>query len=162
MKKVLKWIGIVFVSLIVLGLIVDATKSPEQKAAEAAKREQDSAQKAEAKREQAKQEMAALPAVTASDIAFAYNENTVAADQKFKGKKFKISGTVVDINTDFMGDPYITLRGGVNQFMEPQFGFEKSDAAQLANLKKGSKVTLICVGKGDIAKTPMSGSCSLL
>ena len=115
-----------------------------------------------ATQEQTKQEMAALPTVTAASIAAAYNENTVAADQQFKDKKFKVSGTIVDINTDFMGKPYVTLRGGINQFMEPQFGFEKSDAAQLASLKKGSKVNLICIGKGDIAKTPMSGSCTLL
>lgn len=114
------------------------------------------------KQELTKQEMAALPAVTAASIASAYSENTVAADQQFKDKKFKVTGTVVDINTDFMGNPYITLSGGVNQFMEPQFGFEKSDAPKLANLKKGSKVKLICVGKGDVAKTPISGSCTLL
>ena len=102
-----------------------------------------------------------LLVVTATDIASAYNENTVAADQNFKGKKFKVSGTVTDINTDFMGNPYVTLQGGVNQFMEPQFGFDKSASAQLASLKKGSVVTLICTGKGDVAKTPMSGSCSL-
>ena len=162
MKKLLKWIGIAFVGLIVLGMIIEATKSPEQKAAETTAREQESAKQAEVKRAQEIQEMASIPAITASGIAVAYNENTVAADQQFKGKKFKVSGVIVDISTDFMGDPYVTLRGGVNQFMEPQFGFEKSDAAQLANLKKGSKVTLICIGKGDVAKTPMSGSCSLL
>ena len=133
-----------------------------QKAADAAAREQRSAAQAEEKREQARQRMESLPEVKASDIAIAYNENTVAADQRFKNKEFKVSGTVVDINTDIMGNPYITLRGGVNQFMEPHFGFEKSAASQLANLKKGSKVTLICTGKGDIAKTPMSDSCSLL
>lgn len=111
---------------------------------------------------QTQQEIAALPTITASSIAQAYNENTVAADQAFKDKQFKVSGTVVDINTDIMGDPYITLRGGVNEFMEPHFGFEQSDAAQLAGLRKGSKVKLVCIGKGDIAKTPMSDSCKLL
>lgn len=148
MKKVLKLIGIAIVGLIALGIIIVATnKSPEQKAAEI---------------KQSKQEMAGVPAITAANIAAAYNENTVAADQQFKGKKFKVRGTVNDINTDFMGDPYITLRGGVNEFMEPQFGFDRSEAAQLINVKKGSTVTMICVGKGDIAKTPMSGSCLLL
>jgi len=162
MKKVLKWVGIAFIGLIVLGIFNNATKSPEQKAAEIAAREQKSVQQAEVKRKQLKQEIAALITVTASDIAAAYNANTVAADQKFKDKKFKVSGVVVDINTDFMGNPYVTLRGGVNQFMQPQFRFEKSNTAQLANLKKGAKVTLVCIGKGDVAKTPMSGSCSLL
>ncbi|MDP3266383.1 MAG: hypothetical protein Q8M39_06115 [Sulfuricurvum sp.] len=151
MKKVLKWVGLTFVGLIVLGMIINATKTPEEKAA---KTEQDQAQ--------AQQEIDNLPSVSASEIASEYNENTVAADQKFKDQKFKVTGTIADINTDFMGDPYLTLKGGVNQFMEPQFGFEKSDAAQLANFAKGQKVTLICIGKGDVAKTPMSGSCSIL
>ena len=46
--------------------------------------------------------------------------------------------------------------------MEPHFGFAKSDIAQLATLKKGTKITLVCIGKGDVAKTPMSGSCSIV
>lgn len=135
------------VGLIILIEIIVANQSPEQKAAEA---------------EQLKREMAALPAITAADIALAYAQNSVAADQRFKGKKFKVAGSVVDINTDILGDPYITLRSGINQFMEPHFGFEKSAAAQLAKLKRGSMVTLVCIGKGDVAKIPMSDSCLLL
>ncbi|MEN6316618.1 MAG: hypothetical protein ABFD25_20475 [Clostridiaceae bacterium] len=146
MKKVLKWVGITFLGLLVLGFIVNVLESPKQKATEKA----------------AKEEASPMETVTAGDIARAYHENTVAADQRFKSKKIKISGKVADINTDIMGNPYITLRGGVNQFMEPQFAFNKSSADSLANLKKGSKVTLICTGKGDIAKTPMLDSCSLL
>lgn len=162
MKKLFKWIAIIFVSLVVIGVIADALKSPEQKAADAAQSAQAAEQRAEQERQQAIQEAASLPTVTAHDIAVAYEENTVAADQNFKGKKFKVSGTVADILTDFSGDPYLTLRGGVNQFMEPQFSFDKAALNQLASLKKGSKVTLVCTGRGDIAKTPMSGECSLV
>ncbi|MFJ2487846.1 hypothetical protein [Pseudomonas sp. NPDC087639] len=162
MKKLFKWLGIIIVVLFVIGFISNAMKSPEQKQAEAVALADAKKARAEAELEKAKQELASTPTVTASDIAVAYNENTVAADQKFKGKKFKVSGTVTDINTDFMGNPYLTLRGGVNQFMEPQFAFEKSEADSLASLKKGAKVTLLCVGKGDVAKIPMSGSCALL
>ncbi|MEI6746848.1 MAG: lysozyme inhibitor LprI family protein [Methylococcaceae bacterium] len=103
-----------------------------------------------------------LPEVTADSIASAYSENTIAADLQFKGKKYKVTGTVTDISTDFRGTPYITLQSSVHRFMKPQFSFEESEVARLANLKKGSTVSLICIGKGDIAKTPMSGSCTLL
>ncbi len=48
-----------------------------------------------------------------------YDRNTVAADQQFKGKRFKLTGVVDSINTDLFGYPNVTLRGGVNQFMEP-------------------------------------------
>ena len=162
MNKVVKWVGISIIGLGVIGAAMESAKSPEQKAAESAAREQEAAQAAEAEREKAKQEMDALPAVTASEIARAYSENTVAADQQFKGKKFKVTGTVDDISTDIMGDPYVTLRGGVNQFMEPQFSFDKSASDQLASLKKGAKVTLVCTGKGDVAKTAMSGDCMMM
>ena len=63
MKKALKYIGIALVVIIGLGMIIDANKSPEQKAAEAvahekeqAKQAEDNAKKAENKREQAVQD----------------------------------------------------------------------------------------------------------
>jgi len=46
--------------------------------------------------------------------------------------------------------------------MNPQFAFDKKQGNILANLRKGDKVVLICTGKGDIAKIPMSDSCMLL
>lgn len=114
----------------------------------------------EAARQQ--REIASLPLVTASQIAQAYEENTVAADQVYKDKRFRVTGAISSISTDFLGRPYISLRGGVNQFMEPQFSFSKDSASQIATLKKGNKVTLACKGRGDIAKTPMSDECLLL
>ncbi len=99
--------------------------------------------------------------VSAADLASDYNDNTIAADQKYKGKEYKVSGTVMSIDTDFMGDPYLTLKGGVNSFMEPQFKFEPSEKNQLATLKKGDKVTMVCIGSGDVMKIPMSESCVL-
>lgn len=169
MKFLLKWAFIVFGGLMVLGMITNALKSPEEKAADkaAAEQRQVERQQAEADKRQAaieaeKKALAEMPTVTAQALASSYDANTVAADARFKGKRFKVTGTVSDISTDFTGDPYVTLRGGVNQFMEPQFGFDKSDSQQLAALRKGSKVTLVCTGRGDIAKTPMSKDCSLL
>jgi hypothetical protein len=100
-----------------------------------------------------------LTEVSAFDLAREYEQNTVAADQKFKGKRFRVTGTVVDINTDFLGNPYLVLSGGVNQFSNPQFEFDKKLVNSIANLRKGEQVVLVCEGKGDIAKTPMSDSC---
>lgn len=104
-------------------------------------------------------EIAVLDTYTAPQIASAYSRNTVAADQMFKGKEFKVSGTISSINTDFRGKPYVTLRGGVNQFMEPQFKFREGQESEIARLQPGSKISLICTGRGDIAKIPMSEKC---
>ncbi|MET4568490.1 Ltp family lipoprotein [Rhodanobacter soli] len=52
MKKLLKWIFIAFVGLVALGMIIEATKSPEQKAAEAAAHDQQITERAEVKKEE--------------------------------------------------------------------------------------------------------------
>lgn len=161
MKFLLKWALIIVVGITVLGKIGDAFKRPEETAAEKAAREDLQYVQAQAKYYADLKAVSDMPLITAQTLASAYEANTVAADARFKGKRFKISGTVASINTDFTGDPYVTLRGGVNQFMEPQFGFDKSESGQLAALTKGSNVTLVCTGRGDIAKTPMSKDCKM-
>ncbi|HEL3178413.1 TPA: hypothetical protein ACKQBZ_001162 [Stenotrophomonas maltophilia] len=186
MKKFLKWaiIAIVglFVALMVLGMVINANKSPEQREAEAAAREQQRTEAAaakeqakadaEASKERAKAEaeqkkldeeraaLDALPQVTAAELAKAYEENTVAADQQFKGKRFRVSGTVDSINTDLMGNPYVTLRTGL--FLDPQFSFSQAQLDVIGGLKKGQAVNLVCTGGGDVAKTPMSKDCQVL
>lgn len=100
-----------------------------------------------------------LIAVSAQQLAQAYDRNTVAADQQFKGKRFKITGVVEAINTDMFGNPYVTLRGGVNQFMEPQFELDDAHANYAAGLQSDMRISLICTGRGDVAKTPMSKDC---
>jgi len=103
-----------------------------------------------------------LEAFTAADIAEAYNRNAYAADQTFKGKSFKVTGTVASINTNFRGKPYIIMKGGVNQFMEPQFTLAESNEKFAVTLKPGDKITLACTGRGDVAKTPMSNECTFV
>ena len=97
--------------------------------------------------------------VSAHQLAQAYERNTVAADQQYKGKRFKVTGVVVSINTDLFGNPYVTLRGGVNQFMQPQFELDKAHANYASGLQTGMRITMTCRGRGDVAKTPMSDEC---
>lgn len=152
-------IGFSWMVVCLLGLMVNKvphTKSPDFDPVAAAQ------QRAQLKAEQEAREIEALPLYNASDLARAYADNTIAADQEFKGQRFKVTGTVVAINTDFLGKPFVSLKGGVNQFMEPQFGFDKDQLDDLADLRKGMRVTFVCIGRGDVAKTPMSGSCTLL
>lgn len=97
--------------------------------------------------------------VSAQQLAQAYERNTVAADQQFKGKRFSVTGIVESINTDLFGKPYVTLRGGVNQFMEPQFKLDSAHRNYAAGLQQGLRITMVCRGRGDVAKTPMSDEC---
>lgn len=183
MKKFFKWAGIALGTLFAIALIGSALESPEQKAARQAEAEQRTTAFQAEKEKQASaikltadqraaftdleiraknaSEISALETVTAKEIAQAYEDNTVAADQKYKGKRFAVKGRVTNINTDFTGAPYITM-GGVNEYAEPQFGFDKESSHQLASVKKGSILTLVCKGKGDVMKTAMSDSCKIL
>lgn len=113
-------------------------------------------------RQREAERVAALESFTAADIAEAYSRNTYAADMTFKGKPFKVTGTVASINTDFRGKPYVTMKGGVNQFMEPQFALAKSNEKFAVTLKPGDQITLACTGRGDVAKTPMSNECTFV
>lgn len=101
-----------------------------------------------------------LKAYTSAQVASSYDENTVAADILFKGKKVQVTGKITDINTDLFGNPYLVL-AGTNQFMGPQFKFDKSDISVMAALKKGATVKVICTGKGDVVKTPMFEDCAI-
>ena len=89
MKKVLKWVGIAFVGLMVLGIIVNATKSPEQKAAEAAAQAQKQSnqvvednKRAESEREESLQK--SVPkcdnAITTSSLKRAFDQSQFARD----------------------------------------------------------------------------------
>lgn len=161
-KKLFKWAFFLFLAFIGLAIFIGSNMTPEEKAKYEAQRQAEAAAEAEQKATQAKQEADSMELVQVSAIAKAYNDNTVAADQLYKGKKLKVQGTVAEISTNIMGDPYLQLRGGVNQFMEPQMHFDKGAADQLAKLKKGQQVTAVCEGSGDIGKTPMLNDCSLL
>ncbi|MDO9622874.1 MAG: hypothetical protein Q7J46_02640 [Pseudomonas sp.] len=122
---------------------------------------QDLASSAAAPNQPAKvvQQAQPLPEYSAQQMAADYERNTVAADQRYKGQRFKVSGVVDSINTDLFGNPYVTLRGGVNSFMEPQFELDSAHRNYAAGLQQGMRISLACKGRGDVAKTPMSDAC---
>lgn len=99
--------------------------------------------------------------VTSVKLAYDYDQNTVAANNIYKGKRFKIYGLITDINTDIMGNGYITMHG-INLYLQPQFSFGKEAMDQLATLRKDQAITLVCTGNGDIAKIPMSNDCEII
>lgn len=99
-------------------------------------------------------------AYTSSQVSQDYEANAVAADMLYKDKQVLVSGKITDINTDMFGDPYVVLVG-TNQFVSPQFKFDKSQKEEIANLKKGGDLTVLCTGTGDVAKTPTFKDCSI-
>lgn len=97
-------------------------------------------------------------AVTAFELQRAYGANTVAADDKYKGVRLLVSGTVKDINTDIAGAAYLVLASG-DEFSNPKATMASSERTSASKLRQGQAVTLLCVGGGDILKSAMLENC---
>lgn len=82
--------------------------------------------------------------ITASDIYAAYQENEIAADQKFKGKLVKITGIASTINSaDVLTSANILLKTDNSLLGCVQCNFNSENAPDLANIQKGQAVTII-------------------
>lgn len=78
--------------------------------------------------------------VTATKLAEDYDNNEVAADQKYKGKTLEITGTLKSIEV-MLGSQFITIEG--NQiFSDIQCFFDKSKESELAALQKNRSITV--------------------
>lgn len=87
--------------------------------------------------------------IKAEEIAAAYEKNEKAADQKYKGKYFRITGTVDELDKDAKNRPQIHLKWS-DPFNRPQLIFSKDLASEVAKYKKGQKVTAICKFNGSV------------
>jgi hypothetical protein len=90
--------------------------------------------------------------LTADQLSDAYQDNPVAADQKFKGKPIEITGEIVDFGQLALLGDYVKLSVAKEGAMDVYCFFFPNDQGvkdQVAKLKKGQKVTLLgrCEGK---------------
>ena len=87
---------------------------------------------------------ATSPAVTvdANTLVQAYDDNEVAADATYKGKRLTVSGSVGQVGVDILGKKFITIKSTNSQFKWVQCYFQKSAEGGLLPLKRGSKVTV--------------------
>lgn len=99
---------------------------------------------------------------TANEIAKAYADNPVAADNKFKDATFNVSGIIVETSKNLIQEPSVSLDGGTEPGKEPQFAFQQSEKDQAAGLQPGQRISLQCVGQGSISDIPMAGDCKIL
>lgn len=95
--------------------------------------------------------------VTPEELVSAYAKNEVAADEKYKGKKLRVSGEVADIDSNVSDDPVVRIRG--DSFITVSCeGIPKKEASKL---EKGDEVTVVCLGDGEILGFPRLKKCSL-
>lgn len=93
------------------------------------------------------------PSVTAIQLINTYEENEVNADNLYKNKMIKVSGTVDDIGKNIAGQIYVILNNGnPYNLTTVQCFFSKKDDDQInkvADLRKGDSVVVVgtCTGK---------------
>lgn len=150
MKKVLKWIAIIFVILIVIGVIL----APDKNTSDASISNSDSTANNT-------DEVQSPPIeVTATELLNAYKNNEVGANQQYKGKNLLVTAQIDAIQAGISDEPYLSLKaGGEFEFNKPQAHMAKSEYAKAASLSKGQSIKLLCVGNSEVAGTPMLKDC---
>lgn len=98
---------------------------------------------------------APLLAIDARTLFKDYEANEIAADQKYKGKRLRVTGEVESIDSDLIDEPVITLSTG--GFLGVQVRGLSADVA--ASLGKGQTLTVECTGAGEVIGAPMLEEC---
>lgn len=97
--------------------------------------------------------------VTSAELAAAYEENEVAAQERFGTQPLLVSGAVKGITLDFMDNAVVQM-AGVNQFLDVQATLDDKSVA--AALKKGQEVRLLCRKVTEVISAPMLSSCEVV
>lgn len=178
MKKVLKWVGIVFLVLFVIGLIAGKKEGGNKDSDTSSSKNTDGAKYVLNEKETkvfnailqddvsgfltGGESMLADGLIIANsvEVAKAYEDNQVGADQKYYKKEILVSGKIAAINSGLGNEPYITLNG-TNPFLAPQVHFDNPNIDKIANLSKGQRVAFVCTGNGAVVGAPMFKDCQL-
>jgi hypothetical protein len=158
MKRVLIWIAIGFGALVVVVAFI-----PNDSAADLRRQDEKEIANNKWMNEQSRAITAkrivetALPRFSAAQYAADYEANEVAADNKYKGKKFLVSGSVKSINKDILGNANLAL-STPDAFIGVIASLDDKDYPWASTLKRGQKVSLLCTGSGMLL-TPMLTDC---
>ena len=98
---------------------------------------------------------------TAADLARAYDRNEVGADQRFRGKRVRVSGTVEKIGKGVDDSPYVILAGSGSTPVECVFD-EASTPPEVGKLRPGKWVQLEGTGTGLTIGIAGLGACALI
>ena len=98
---------------------------------------------------------------TPQEICDEYEDNEVSADNKYKGKKVAITGTIERIiKSGFSDDPIIVFKGTF--IKDVKFYFSKDSNNEISNLSKGDKITIVGTCKGMTLVDVVLHKCKIL
>lgn len=92
-----------------------------------------------------------------------YRVNEVAANNKYKGEKIKISGRVLSIKSGLNDKPFIVVRETKTR-KRKNFSFVNSNdqKQQLSKLVKQDSISFTCTITGEILSVPQFNHCEML
>lgn len=187
MKKILKWVLIIFVVLIVIGIIAGKDEDSENNAnssSQDSKTEMTSPAREEVKAGEIKlseNEMLAfktminddiktsftngdslfdygyLP-VSAKEMFKTYSANEARGDKLYKDKKIIISGTIESISSSIGDIPVVNLKTG-DMFRTVSVNFARKYRDVAADLDKNQNVSFACVGGTVVIGSPSVKDC---
>lgn len=146
MKKVLKWLGIGFVVLIVIGVVSSAGKSG-------------TSQKSGSNEPvQEKQQVQEPTVIKVQELADDFDANQVAAKDKWKGKLVQFTAELTNITDSGLSFTNIASK----QFSMTQISCRVTDKQQLLSLKNGQTVTVKGVVGGQTIGVIDLSDCSVV
>ncbi len=138
MKKIIKWGLIGFIGLMIIGAIAggDDKKSTNNQQSGSGSEKQETTQEKEDQ---------AQPAIKMSTASFIkeFDENQLAAEEKYKGKLVEFTAFISNISEGLMGEVYLVLKPTAEEYYfgtNVQCYFE--DKSELLSLKNEQSVTL--------------------
>lgn len=137
MKKILKWGGISFVVLIIIGVIASGGNKNSNSS---------STNGNEASNSTAPSTKQTLMVVDATTLVKEYDNNKLAAQDKYTGKLVQTTAVIKNISSDVTGSYFLSLNPTADQYY---FGTsiacyfaDKSQKSQLTALSNGQSITV--------------------
>ena len=98
---------------------------------------------------------------TASQMINTYENNEVRADAIYKDRVIKITGIVASISSDISDKAVVSLAPNGDEYaiMSVHASGDNNFHNQAIELKKGQKVTFVCIGGGEIIGSPILNKC---
>ncbi|WP_350305177.1 OB-fold protein [Photorhabdus viridis] len=178
MKKVLKWIGIIFVVLIVIGIIADNDDEKPTEKVSVSSGESKSNKSISLSQKEAEFINVAIEDdanvafeggdsmfkpdiifVTASELQNDYSANEARGDKTYKDKNLVITGMVSSIDSSIGDIPVVTLKTN-DMFNRVHVRFKKQYRDAAIDLNKNQKVAFFCKGDGVIIGSPTVSDCT--
>lgn len=99
--------------------------------------------------------------VTAQQLYDDYNNNELAADERYKGKTLLVSGVIDSVNNSFGDRPYLTLESG-SMFRGVRARLDPAETDKAVQLQKGQTVQIKCIGESLSFGSPTLSQCKII